>query len=201
MLCLYMIHVIKKGSIHKMQKLMVTGYKPMEINIFKNNDPRINFLKAAIRKKLIEFIEEGLEWVLISGQFGVELWAGEVVLDLKSEYDIKLAIFPPFENQDSRWPDDTKELYQQLIMEADFYRPIYWGEYKGPYQFKAKNTWLINKSDACLILMDEEFPGSNRFIYEETKKVAHYPVFFITPADLNDVVTEMQMDQPEYWNE
>lgn len=59
-----------------MKILTVTGYKPMELNIFKEGDPRIAFIKAAIEKRLIYFIEEGLEWVLISGQMGVELWTG-----------------------------------------------------------------------------------------------------------------------------
>lgn len=39
-----------------------------------------------IKKKLIDLIEDGLEWVLISGQLGVELWAAEVVIDLKNQY-------------------------------------------------------------------------------------------------------------------
>ncbi len=51
--------------------LTVAGYKPMELNIFKPDDERITYIKAAIRKRLLAFIEEGLEWVLISGQTGI----------------------------------------------------------------------------------------------------------------------------------
>lgn len=53
-----------------MKILAVTGYKSMELGIFKEDDERIKFIKAAIQKRLIGFIEEGLEWVLISGQMG-----------------------------------------------------------------------------------------------------------------------------------
>ncbi|WP_339229017.1 DUF1273 domain-containing protein [Oceanobacillus sp. FSL K6-2867] len=183
-----------------MKILTVTGYKPMELNIFKENDPRITFIKAAIEKRLIGFIEEGLEWVLISGQMGVELWTADVVLDLKEMYDINIGVFPPFENQDNRWPDPIKEKYQELIMIADFYKPIYLGDYKGPYQFKAKNMWFVDKSDGCLLLMDEEYPGSNRFFYEAAKNAnKDYQVFTITPADLDDAVEEMRMSDPNYW--
>lgn len=171
----------------------------MELNIFKDDDHRITFIKAAIQKKLIGFIEEGLEWVLISGQMGVELWTAEVVMDLQEEYDIKLAIFPPFENQDNRWPEQIQQLYQELITIADFYKPLYVGGYKGSYQFKAKNKWLIDKSDGCLILLDDEFPGSNRFFYEEAKQVNNYSIYTITPYDLNDIAEEMRMEDPDYW--
>ncbi|MEH6953251.1 SLOG family protein, partial [Neobacillus drentensis] len=58
-----------------MKVLTISGYKPFELGIFKNDHPSVLFLKAAIKKSLIPMLDEGLEWVLISGQLGVELWA------------------------------------------------------------------------------------------------------------------------------
>lgn len=172
----------------------------MELGIFKEDDPRVAFIKYALRKRLVSYVEEGLEWIIISGQMGIEMWTAQVVLDLQDEYDIKLGIFPPFENQESRWPEPIQFAYQELLMCADFYEPIYKGEYKGGYQFKAKNLWFIEKSDACLLLIDDEYPGSVRFFYEEAKKGENYPIYTITPMDLDDAVTEMQMDDPNYWS-
>ncbi|MFD2208255.1 SLOG family protein [Virgibacillus halophilus] len=183
-----------------MKILTVTGYKPMELNIFKQDDPRIAFIKFALEKQLIAMMEEGLEWVIISGQMGVELWAAEVVLDLKESYDIQLGIFPPFENQTSRWPENYQETYEELIMSADFVEPIYKGDYKGPYQFRAKNKWFVDKSDACLLIIDEEFPGSNKFFLSEAQKAEDYAIYMITPDDLDDAVTELQMSDPDYWS-
>ncbi|RKQ33948.1 SLOG family protein [Oceanobacillus halophilus] len=183
-----------------MKILTVTGYKPMEMGIFKENDPRVTFVKAAIEKRIISFIEnEGLEWVIVTGQMGVELWTAEIVLDLKETYDINIAMFPPFENQESRWPDPLKEKYQELTFVVDFYKPLYEGDYKGPYQFRAKNMWLIEKSDACLLLMDEEFPGSTKYFYDVAKKADGYEIFTITPTDLEDIVEELRMQDPDYW--
>ncbi len=179
--------------------LTVTGYKPMELNIFKVDDHRITYIKAAIRKRLIVFIEEGLEWVIVSGQMGVELWAAEVVQELQAEYAIKLAVIPPFENQEQRWPESIQQAYQEITLQADFHKPLYVGNYKGSYQFTAKNKWLISKSDGCLVLMDVEYPGSVHYFYREAKEVDHYPVYLITPADLDDVVEEIRMADPDYW--
>src|SRR5690625_5642377 len=91
-----------------MKILTVTGCKHMELSIFSEEDPRIEFIKKAIEKRLISFIEEGLEWVLISGQMGVEMWTAEVVLDLKETYDIQVGVIPPFENQESRDRKSTR---------------------------------------------------------------------------------------------
>ncbi len=121
------------------------------------------------------------------------------MLDLSADYDIKLGIIPPFEGQESRWPEAIKQTYLELTAAADFYQPLYKGEYKGAYQFKARDKWLIAKSDACLILMDEEHQGSTKFFHLEAKQTADYPIFTITPEDLEDIVEEIQMQDPSYW--
>ncbi|HLR79240.1 MAG TPA: DUF1273 domain-containing protein [Bacillota bacterium] len=178
-----------------MKVLTVTGYKSMELNLFQESDPRIKFIKGAIKKRLIPFLEEGVEWVIVSGQMGVEMWAAEVVLKLQDVYPIQLGIIPPFRNQDARWPDSLKAKYHHLLQACDFTQPIYEDDYKGPYQFQAKNKWFVSKSDGCLILMDEEFPGSNRFFYREAKRAAEagdYNIYLITPFDVEDVVNEMR---------
>lgn len=122
-----------------MEVLAVTGYKPMELNIFNENDERIKFIKYALTQRLISFIEEGFEWVLISGQSGVEMWTAEVVLDLKEIYHIKLGVFPPFENQVSRWPEYLQHKYEELAFKADHFQPLFAGDYRGTFQFKAKD--------------------------------------------------------------
>src|SRR5699024_9180676 len=129
-----------------MKILTVTGYKPMELNIFNESDERIKFIKYALKQQLTNFIEEGLKWVLISGQMGIEMWTAEVVFDLKETYDIQLGIFPPFENQASRWPELLKHKYELMIQQADFYKPLYKGDYHGAFQFKAKDKWFVKKS-------------------------------------------------------
>lgn len=185
-----------------MKILTVTGYKPMELNVFKADDERIKYVKKAIKKRLIGFIEEGLEWVLISGQMGVELWTADVILEeLQDIYDIQLGVIPPFENQESRWPEYLQMKYQETLMTANFYQPLYKGEYKGPYQFKARDKWLIDKSDACLLLLDEEYPGGVKFFYDEAKQTEKdYPIYYITPDDIDEVVRDMQMNDPRYWD-
>lgn len=181
------------------KNLVVSGCKPMELSIFNEEDPRIKFVKRAIEKRLIQFIEEGLEWVLISGQMGVELWTAEVVLGLKEIYDIQIAMIPPFENMASRWPEALQHKYEELSFTVDFYEPLYQGDYRGPFQFRRRDEWLIDKSDACLLLMDEEYPGSVGYFYNVVKKRDDYPSYFITPFDIEEVVQEIQMQDPRYW--
>lgn len=181
------------------QNLVVSGLKPMEMGLFSEGDKRIKIIKKAIERRLLQFLEEGLEWILISGQMGVELWTAEVVLQLKEEYDLQIAMIPPFENFASRWPESLQYKFEELSFAVDFFEPLYRGEYRGPFQFRTRDKWLIDKSDACLLLMDEDYPGSVGYFYNVAKKTKDYPIYFITPLDIDDVVREMDMQNPSYW--
>lgn len=167
----------------------------MELTIFNENDERIKYIKQALKRRIVGFIEEGLEWVIISGQMGVEMWTAEVVLDLKETYDIKIGMIPPFENQHKRWPEPLQHKYEELLFTVDFSKPIFNSEYKGPHQFRARDKWLMEKSDACLILVDEDHPGDVGYFYDAAKQQDNYPIYLITPLDLDDVVEEMRMNE------
>src|SRR5699024_12517960 len=95
-----------------MKNITLTGYKSFELGIFNEDDERITFIKKASEKKLLQLIDEGLEWVLISGQYGVELWSGELVLAVnEADYKLNLGVIPRFENQDVRCPEPVQLRY------------------------------------------------------------------------------------------
>jgi uncharacterized phage-like protein YoqJ len=145
----------------------VSGYKPSELGIFKQNHPAISYIKAAIRKELLLFIDEGLEWIIISGQLGTELWAAEVVFELQLEYPhLQLGVITPFLEQQENWGETNKEWYESILAQADFIDSITKKKYEKPWQFRLKNQFFVEKSDALLLFYDQEKEGSPRFIYE-----------------------------------
>ncbi|MBM7584296.1 putative phage-like protein YoqJ [Bacillus pakistanensis] len=148
----------------------VSGYKQHELGLFKQDDPAIGYIKKALEKELASFADEGLEWVVISGQLGVELWAAEVVIDMQLDYpNIKLAVLTPFLNQEENWNENNKELYEMILTQAEFVDSISKEPYNNPQQFRNKNQLLLHKSDALLILYDEEREGSPKYLYEGAK--------------------------------
>ena len=172
--------------------LAVTGYKSFELGIQSEKDPRIVIIKKALEKKLIGLLEEGLEWVIVSGQLGVELWCVEVCLDLQEQYNFQIGIIAPFEDQDSRWKEADQEKYQLLTMTVDYFNTLYQGGYKNPGQFKMKNQFFLSKADASLVLIDDDHPGSVKFYVEALEKESNHPMFTITPLDLEDIGRELQ---------
>lgn len=182
---------------------IISGYKPFELGIFKNDDQAVHYIKMAIRNHLLTLIEEGLEWVMISGQLGTELWAAEVVFDLQAEgyHELQLAVVTPFLNQEESWNDGNKELYEFILAQADYVDSVSRKPYEKPWQFRLKNQFFIEKSDVLLLFYDSEKEGSPKFLYEEAKKgseKSQYEIRTISFDDLQAIVEEEQMKLNEY---
>lgn len=184
-----------------MKTIAISGYKAHELGIFGQAHPAIYFIKKAIEQRLRSLVEEGLQWVVISGQLGVELWAAEVVFSLREQFpQLKLAVLTPFLNQEANWKEETKMYYEQIMMEADYVNSISQRPYESPAQLKAKNTFIISKVDGLLLLYDEETEGSPKYYLEAAKKRqqhSNFPIFFITPTDLEFLVQEEQFFETE----
>ncbi|MFB6466054.1 DUF1273 domain-containing protein [Cytobacillus sp. Hz8] len=179
-----------------MEKIVfVSGYKPQELGIFKQNHPSIAYIKKAIKHQLESLIDDGLEWIIISGQLGTELWTAEVVFDLQMEdhSELKLAVITPFLNQEKNWSESNQELYEMVLMQADFVDSITKKEYEAPWQFRVKNQFLIEKSDVLLLFYDEEKEGSPKYLYRAARDYEQnheYNLRLITFYDLQLLVEE-----------
>lgn len=185
-----------------MKVLAISGYKPFELGIFKHDHQAVSYIKAALKKSLIEKLELGLEWVLISGQLGVELWAAEAVFDLQQDFpELKLAVITPFLNQEASWKDQNKEWYESILLQADFIDSVTKKGYEKPWQFRVKNQFFIEKSDGLILLYDLEKEGSPKYMYEmamEYRKAHPYHLELINFYDLQMIVEEEEMRRTEY---
>ncbi|RHW41297.1 DUF1273 domain-containing protein [Neobacillus notoginsengisoli] len=179
--------------------LAVSGYKPFELGIFQKDHPSALYIKAAFKKEISVMAESGLEWVLISGQLGAELWAAEAVFELQEEYpELKLAVITPFLDQEEKWNEKNREWYESILAGADFIDSVTKKKYESPMQFRLKNQFFIQKSDVLLLLYDTEKEGSPKFIYDFAKGLEQYPVRLITFYDLQQIVEEEEMKRFDY---
>ncbi|HEY2420403.1 MAG TPA: DUF1273 domain-containing protein [Neobacillus sp.] len=182
--------------------LAISGYKPFELGIFQKDHPSVFFIKAAIKKSLLQRLEDGLVWVLISGQLGFELWSAEVVFELQINFpNLKLAVITPFLDQEASWNEMNKEWYESILAQADFVDSVTKRGYEKPWQFRLKNQFFIEKSDSLLLLYDQEKDGSPKYLYEmalQYQRSHSYPIELITFYDLQTIVEEEQLKQSDF---
>lgn len=178
------------------KRLVITGYKAHELGIFNNKHEGIPIIKKALENRLLPLIESGLEWVIISGQPGVETWAAETVIELQESYpDLKYAVITPFLEQEKNWNETKKDAYQFIVSNADFTTALTKRPYEAPWQFIERDKFLLRNSDALLIVYDEENEGSPKFMKKMAMKFAdttNYEVLTITADDLQLVAEDLQ---------
>ncbi|MDO7907636.1 DUF1273 domain-containing protein [Paenibacillus sp. JX-17] len=185
-----------------MKTLLVTGYRAHELNIFNQKHEGIPYIKQAIAGRLIPLIEEGLEWVITPGQYGVDLWACEVAIMLKEQYpQLKCSIITAFQNIEENWKDDKKDYFHEILKGIDYYAPVSRQPYAGPWQFKARDELLLRKSDGILLVYDEDAgEGSPRFIKEQAmrkREESGYAVLTISSEDIQSLADEQFREQYE----
>ncbi|MGN7478853.1 DUF1273 domain-containing protein [Solibacillus silvestris] len=180
-----------------MKSLYVTGYRPHELGIFNDKHPGVAIIKTAIENQLRTLVEDGLEWVVISGQQGVETWAAQVVLHLKEDYPaLKYSIITPFLEQEKNWNEHKQETYMHIVNQADFVTAVTKRPYEAPWQFIEKDKFIIANTDAALLVYDEENEGSPKYVHRLIQKYKEqheeYELLIINAYDLQTVAEEMQ---------
>ncbi|AJY74169.1 SLOG family protein [Paenibacillus beijingensis] len=155
-----------------MKNLLVTGYRAHEMNIFSRNHKGIVYIQKAIAAKLIPLIEEGLEWVVTPGQYGVDLWACETVIALKQQYpQLKLSIISAYRSPEEKWKEDKQEYFHQILKGVDYYGSVSNQPYSGGWQLSARDDLLLRKTDGIVLVYDEDAgAGSPKFYKEKALK-------------------------------
>lgn len=154
-----------------MTNLFVSGYRTYELGVFSEKDAKIDVIKKALKNEITSFIENGVDWILTSGQLGIEQWTVEVVDELKMDYpEIQQAIIFPFLEFGSNWKDDKKLKLLELKELADYTESTSHQPYKDPSQLKNHQAFLLDHTDAALLVYDREFEGKTKFLYQAIQK-------------------------------
>lgn len=182
-----------------MNTIYVTGYRPHELGIFNDRHPGISIIKKALYDQLYALADEGLEWVVISGQPGVETWTAETVLTLKEEFpSLKYSIITPFLEQEKNWNEQKQAQYLHIINQADFVTSVTKRPYEAPWQFIEKDKFIINNTDGMLLVYDEDNEASPKYVLRLVEKFMEnhrYELLRINAYDLQMIAEEMQREQ------
>ncbi|HHX8906271.1 TPA: SLOG family protein, partial [Enterococcus faecium] len=137
----------------KSKVIYVSGYRSFELGVFKENDPKIQVVKNVLKKELHQLAEEGLEWVLVSGNLGVELWAVQIVAELKEEYpELSLGILYPFSDFGNNWNEGNQEKKQLAEQLADYVEAVSHQPYQSPSQLKNHTRFILDHTVGCLLI-------------------------------------------------
>ncbi|MGG4141679.1 DUF1273 domain-containing protein [Paenibacillus algorifonticola] len=178
-----------------MNNLLVSGYRAHELNIFNQKHEGIAYIKQAITNKLLPLIDDGLQWVITPGQYGVDLWACEAVIALKLQYpQLRLSIITAYSNPEEKWKDDKKEYYEQVLKGVDYYASVSDKPYDGIWQLQARDELLFRKTEGILLVYDEDAgEGSPRYFKDRAlrrQQADGYRYIGISSDDIQSIADE-----------
>ncbi|WP_430618081.1 DUF1273 domain-containing protein [Enterococcus sp. DIV1054d] len=177
---------------NQLKVIYVSGYRSFELGVFQEKDPKIKVIKNVLKKEIRQLTEEGLEWVISSGNLGVELWVTEVVAELKQEYpELHLGIIYPFAEFGSNWNETNQENKMLAEQVADYVESVSHLPYKNPNQLKNHTQFLLTHTDGTLLIYDPEYIGKTDYFLRDAKKmqeVKPYEIHLISMDDLQNSV-------------
>ena len=91
-------------------------------------------IKKAIRRDLESLAEEGIKWLVFTGNLGFESWVLDVANEMKEEYDFSLATIFDFETHGENW-NEANQLKLSQFKQVDFVKYAIlnmniWGNYE-----------------------------------------------------------------------
>lgn len=116
-----------------------TGHRPEKLEATEGE------IKTALTREIRAAISDGYS-VFISGMArGVDLWAAEIVLDLRDRGEaVQLICAVPFPGFELQWERDWKEKYQSILERTDLTRTVCPRYSKNCFQLR--NQWMVDHS-------------------------------------------------------
>lgn len=141
----------------RLHRACFTGHRPEKLN-----QPEGVVVKG-LTNAIHEAIADGKN-VFISGMArGVDIWAAEIVLRLRSEgEDVKLICASPYEGFERGWSADWQQRYNAVLRDADLVRYICPGYSRACFQIR--NEWMVNHSSLVIAVFNGQPSGTKNTI-------------------------------------
>ena len=132
----------------KTKKCAFTGHRPQSLPFgFNEADERCIALKQKLRDEIIRQIEENGVTHFITGMaIGVDMFAAEIVLGLKSAYNgITLECAIPCETQAEKWSEALRDRYFDIASKCD--KETLLQQRYTPDCMHKRNRYMVDQAD------------------------------------------------------
>lgn len=143
-----------------------TGHRPEKLSLPESE------VKAELEKEIRLAIADGINVFIVGMAPGVDIWAAEVILELreKEELPLKLIAASPHPGFENRWSLDWQKRYAVIMSKADFIKEVCSHYSRGCYQIR--NEWMVDHSARVIAVWNGSPSGTkNTVMYAKRKGV------------------------------
>ncbi|MEY8514959.1 DUF1273 domain-containing protein [Lactococcus taiwanensis] len=172
-----------------MNSLLIMGYTSFDLGIFNEKDIKVSIIKKAVKNRLIRYLEEGLNWLIFTGNLGFEYWALDVAKELQKDYNFQIGTIFSFETHGQNW-NENNQVKLAHFKEVDFVKYAY-QTYENPSQFRQYNDFLLENTEGALVFYDEENETKLKYMVERMKQMAEYQLEILDFETLQETFEDM----------
>ena len=136
-------------------------------------DVRCIILKELLRLKIERLIREENTECFISGMTqGVDIYAAEIVLEMREEYGVSLECALPWEEQSASWKEGERARHKRIIRQADKVTLVS-KDFSTDCYYK-RNLYMVDRSSIVLAVWNGNPSGTAitiRYAREKKKKI------------------------------
>lgn len=143
-----------------------TGHRPDKIEGgFDETSSAVIAIKQQLRAAILKKIETGCTCFLSGMAMGADLWAAEIVLELKKSIpSVTLVAAVPFSGQAAKFPPDWKKRYNNVLNSADEVHVLSQDYYRSCYY--VRNRWLLSHASHLIAVYNGSRGGTMQTVGE-----------------------------------
>lgn len=154
-----------------MNTCAIISHRPTRFRFkYQENNTGCKRLKKRLHDQFISLYDKGVRRFLIGGSLGVDIWSGEILLELKQqpEYsNIELVLVLPHPGHDARWDRRSKARLAFLLAHCAEHMTA--GTQADAESYYKRNHYIVDHADYLLAVYDND-----RTVRNETGQVVHY---------------------------
>lgn len=135
----------------------ITGHRPTRFKFKYREDYSLcKKIKRTLADEIAKAYEKGAHAFYIGGALGVDMWAGEILAEMKAkpEYqDIRLFCALPFGGHDAEWDDKSRKRLEAIVRACDGVVKI--SDADKPDAYKQRNYYMVDHSDFLIAVYDQ----------------------------------------------
>ncbi len=120
-------------------------------------------VKKLLEKAIKASADDGFSTFITGMARGIDIWAAQIVLNLKSQNaDISLICAPPYEGFEKKWEISEQKLYHHILESADDVKFIC--KHYSRSCFQIRNCYMVDNSNRIIAFYNGEKGGTKNTI-------------------------------------
>lgn len=153
--CSYEQHITEKEK--RLHRCCFTGHRPEKLNRPERE------IKLELKKEICRALEDNFTVFITGMARGVDIWAAEIVLQLRKDgVPVRLICACPYPGFERNWSSSWQARYTAILRTADLVRfisPCY-----SSRCFQVRNEWMVNHSSKVIAVFNGQPSGTKNTI-------------------------------------